>query len=45
MTYNEPIYTHDMVYIPGVYNVEEEVAARAREHAARLTDFLREKLG
>lgn len=30
------IYTHGMVYIPGVYNTQEEVEARARHHAQRL---------
>ncbi|RMF44012.1 MAG: flavodoxin family protein [Deltaproteobacteria bacterium] len=32
----EPLVSHSMVYIPGVYNVKEEVEERAREHARRL---------
>lgn len=41
MNYLEPIYTHRCVYIPGVYNVKEEVEARANEHAARVIECLR----
>jgi len=40
MKYNEPIYTYDMVYIPDVYNVKEEVEERARNHADRLVSFI-----
>lgn len=36
MVYQQPIYTHRMVYIPGVYNTQEEVEQRARNHAERL---------
>ncbi|USD59620.1 NAD(P)H-dependent oxidoreductase [Vibrio sp. SCSIO 43140] len=36
MNYIKPIYTHRMVYIPGVYNKLEEVEARARDHATRV---------
>lgn len=36
MNYRKPVYTHRMVYIPGVYNKLEEVQARAKDHAARL---------
>ena len=36
MKYVDPIYTHGMIYIPGVYNVLEEVQAKARDHAQRL---------
>ncbi len=36
MNFQTPIYTHRMVYIPGVYNKLEEVQARAEDHAERL---------
>lgn len=36
MNYREPVYTHSMVYIPGVYNELEDVQGRAKEHATRL---------
>ncbi|WP_375749229.1 NAD(P)H-dependent oxidoreductase [Vibrio sp. HN007] len=36
MVFQKPIYTHRMVYIPGVYNTQEEVEERARDHASRL---------
>ena len=36
LNYIEPIFTHGCVYIPGVYNVKEEVEERARVHAARV---------
>ncbi|MCG7586441.1 NAD(P)H-dependent oxidoreductase [Photobacterium sp. OFAV2-7] len=36
MNYHEPVYTHRMVYIPGVYNTQEQVEARACHHADRL---------
>lgn len=36
MTFQPPLISHRMVYIPGVYNTQEEVEARAREHAERL---------
>ncbi len=36
MQYQAPVYTHRMVYIPGVYNEQSEVEARARDHASRL---------
>lgn len=36
MIYQPPVYTHRMVYIPGVYNTQEEVEERARNHADRL---------
>ncbi|WED23434.1 NAD(P)H-dependent oxidoreductase [Vibrio sp. JC009] len=38
MNYHAPVYTHSMVYIPGVYNTQEEVEERARNHAERLVD-------
>jgi len=40
MRWRPPIITHDMVYIPNVYNVKEEVEQRAREHAACLMDSI-----
>lgn len=36
MVYQAPIYTHRMVYIPGVYNTQDEVEARALNHSTRL---------
>lgn len=36
----EVISSHSMVFIPGVYNVKEEVEERARDHARRLIDVL-----
>ncbi len=40
LKYNEPLVTHNMVYIPGVYNVKSEVEQRATEHADRLRKFI-----
>lgn len=40
MRYNTPIVSHSMIYVPGVYNKKEEVEQRAREHAARLADYI-----
>lgn len=36
LNYLPPLYTHSMVYIPGVYNKQEEVEQKAKEHAHRL---------
>lgn len=36
MVFHKPVYTHQMVYIPGVYNKLEDVQGRARDHADRL---------
>ncbi|TKB58331.1 NAD(P)H-dependent oxidoreductase [Ferrimonas aestuarii] len=36
MNYRKPVYTHGMVYIPGVYNELDQVQAKARDHANRL---------
>ena len=36
MNYQKPVYTHGMVYIPGVYNKQEAVEERARHHVQRL---------
>ncbi len=40
MIFQQPLISHRMVYIPGVYNTQEEVEARARDHAARLMAIL-----
>ena len=40
MIFQPPLISHRMVYIPGVYNTQEEVEARAREHATRLISTL-----
>ncbi len=42
MNYLEPIHTNSCVYIPGVYNVKEEVEERARSHAAKLIQIIRD---
>lgn len=36
MNFIEPIYSNSCVYIPGVYNIKEEVEERATNHAKRL---------
>ena len=36
MSFQAPVTTHDMIYVPGVFNVKEEVEARAKDHAQRL---------
>ncbi|OAN17873.1 FMN reductase [Photobacterium jeanii] len=41
MNYHKPVYTHRMVYIPGVYNELDEVQARARAHTDRLVSEIR----
>ena len=40
MKYNTPIVSHNMIYVPGVYNKKEEVEQRAREHAERLYKYI-----
>ena len=40
MIFQPPLISHRMVYIPGVYNTQEEVEARAREHTTRLISTL-----
>lgn len=40
MEFHSPVYSHGMVYIPGVYNELSDVQDRAREHAQRLGDKL-----
>lgn len=36
MNYQQPIYTHRMVYIPDVYNKLEDVQTRAQDHSKKL---------
>lgn len=36
MNYRKPIYTHGMVFIPGVYNTQEGVEVKAMQHGAEL---------
>ncbi len=36
MNFIEPVHTHNMVYIPGVYNELADVQAKARTHAQQL---------
>ncbi len=43
MKFNDPIYTHNMIYIPDVYNVKEEVEERAWDHANRLVKFIEDQ--
>ncbi|MBU0480163.1 MAG: NAD(P)H-dependent oxidoreductase [Proteobacteria bacterium] len=43
MKFNRPIISHNMIYIPDVYNKADEVAARAEEHAKKLVAFIEEK--
>ncbi len=43
MKFNKPLVTHDMIYIPDVYNKKEEVEQRARAHAGMLLQFINEK--
>jgi putative NADPH-quinone reductase len=42
MRYHRPLVSHGMIYVPNVYNTREEVEARAREHAERLSRFISE---
>lgn len=41
MVFEPPIWSHGMVYIPGIYNTQELVEARARDHAGRLIATIR----
>ena len=43
MKFNKPLVTHNMVYIPGVYNERDDVEERARAHAGMLLQFINEK--
>ncbi|MEJ2765347.1 NAD(P)H-dependent oxidoreductase [Photobacterium sp. MCCC 1A19761] len=36
MVWQPPVISHDMVYIPGVWNEKEAIAQRAEDHADRL---------
>lgn len=45
MIYNKPIYSHGMVYIPGVYNTLEAVQANAQSHAQRLIAAVEQLIG
>jgi glutathione-regulated potassium-efflux system ancillary protein KefG len=40
MKYNAPLVSHNMIYVPGVYNKKEEVEQRASDHAQRLYDYI-----
>jgi putative NADPH-quinone reductase len=40
MHYNTPIVSHNMIYIPDVYNKKEEVEQRARDHAEKLQRYI-----
>ena len=40
MQYNIPLISHNMIYVPGVYNKKEEVEQKAREHAQQLYDYI-----
>jgi glutathione-regulated potassium-efflux system ancillary protein KefF len=40
MPWQDPVVSHGMVYIPGVYNVKEEVEQKAKAHATRLIETL-----
>jgi len=40
MRYNTPIVSHSMIYIPGVYNKQDEVEQMARIHADRLFQYI-----
>jgi len=40
MVYHRPIVSHNMIYIPDVYNKKEEVEDRAREHAEKLHRYI-----
>jgi glutathione-regulated potassium-efflux system ancillary protein KefF len=41
MKFNEPIISHNMIYIPGIYNEEKDILARANEHAEKLVNFIK----
>jgi glutathione-regulated potassium-efflux system ancillary protein KefF len=40
MKYNIPLVSHNMIYMPGVYNKKEDVEQRAKDHAQRLYDYI-----
>jgi hypothetical protein len=41
MNYLPPIFTHRMIYIPGIYNIKEDVEERANLHAQKLIALLK----
>lgn len=42
LRFNQPIVSHEMVYVPDVHN-RVEIEARAHQHAQRLLDFIDSK--
>ena len=40
MQFNTPIISHNMIYIPNVYNKKDEVEQRASEHAEKLYNYI-----
>jgi putative NADPH-quinone reductase len=40
MKYNTPIVSHNMIYVPGIYNKKDEVEQRAKNHAQRLYEYI-----
>ena len=44
MKFNNPLVTHNMIYIPDVYNEIEEIEQRARKHAGKLLQFINEMI-
>ncbi len=40
MKFHRPLITHNMIYIAGVYNEQNEVEQRAKEHACKLLEFI-----
>ena len=40
MVYSPPIVSHNMIFIPGVYNKKEDVEQRANDHARRLIQYI-----
>jgi len=42
MRYHRPIVSHGMIFIPNVYNTQEAVEDRAREHADKLQRYITE---
>lgn len=45
LNFRTPVVTHSMTYIPGVYNTQQAVEARAEEHAVRLLSEVEQLLG
>ncbi|MBN3560775.1 NAD(P)H-dependent oxidoreductase [Aliamphritea spongicola] len=44
MNFQPPVYSHRMVYIPGVYNKLEDVQQQAEDHGKRLVDTVQARL-